>query len=95
MENVEYLRWGAGIQIILFLSLAALEIDHQRRNVGGGDAGDAAGLAEAGGADVMELLPRFEPQTGHLPVIQIRRQQPLLEPGELRYLPQLDRKSVV
>ena len=35
MENVKYLRWGAGIQIILFLSLPALEIDHQRCNVGG------------------------------------------------------------
>ena len=78
MENVEYLCWSAEIQIILFLSLPALEIDHQRRNVGGGDAGDAAGLAETGGADVAELLPRFEPQTGHLPIVEIRRQQPLL-----------------
>ena len=59
---------GAGRELLyLFLPLAAFEIDHERRNVGGGDAGDAAGLAEARGADVAELLPRLEPQTGYLP----------------------------
>ena len=75
--------------LILFLPLAAFEIDHERRDVGGGDTGDAAGLTEARGADVVELLPRLEPQTGYLTIVEILRQQPLLEPGELRHLPQL------
>ena len=78
-----------GTALILFLPLAAFEIDHERRDVGGGDTGDAAGLAETGGADVVELLPRLEPQTGYLTIVEILRQQPLLQPGELRHLPQL------
>ena len=88
-EKVPGRRCAVRELLYLFLPLAAFEIDHQRRNVGGGDAGDAAGLAEARGADVAELLPCLEPQAGHLPVVEIRRQQPLFEPGELRHLPQL------
>ena len=61
-EKVPGRRCAVRELLYLFLSLAAFEIDHERRDVGGGDAGDAAGLAEAGGADVAELLPRLKAQ---------------------------------
>lgn len=68
------------------MGLSSLQIDHQHRNICRADSGDAAGLAQGDGADVLEFLPGLQAKTLDGRVVHVRGQQPGFLLPELRNL---------
>src|SRR5205085_2477637 len=70
---------------------AALEVDGEDGDVGGGDAADAQGLAEAAGGELRQFLPRLVAQAVYRGIVEADRDELVFELGEARDVSRLAR----